>query len=57
MSKRRLSERVEDRKKVGEILSEQGLTKNEVRLKMEMIARAYDPCISCATHEIKFVEK
>jgi coenzyme F420-reducing hydrogenase alpha subunit len=22
----------------------------EVRLGLEMVARAYDPCISCATH-------
>jgi sulfhydrogenase subunit alpha len=47
----------QDMKRVGKILSEQGLTKNEVRHKMEMIARAYDPCISCATHLVKIVEK
>ena len=47
----------QDMKKVGQILSEQGLTKNEVRAKMELIARAYDPCISCATHMVKIVEK
>ncbi|MGA1848380.1 MAG: Ni/Fe hydrogenase subunit alpha [Thermoplasmatota archaeon] len=47
----------QDMKKVGDILNEQGLTKNEIRDKMELIARAYDPCISCATHMVKIVEK
>lgn len=47
----------QDMKKVGEILNGQGLTKNEIRSKMELIARAYDPCISCATHMVKIVEK
>jgi coenzyme F420-reducing hydrogenase alpha subunit len=34
-------------------LVEQGLGKEEMTLKLEMLVRAYDPCISCATH---FVE-
>ncbi|HIJ16770.1 MAG TPA: Ni/Fe hydrogenase subunit alpha, partial [Thermoplasmata archaeon] len=28
----------------------EGKKDDEVRLGLEMIARAYDPCISCATH-------
>lgn len=32
------------------ILLESGLTKEEMTLKLEMLIRAYDPCISCATH-------
>ena len=31
-------------------LLEQGLSKEEMTLKLEMLVRAYDPCISCATH-------
>ena len=31
-------------------LLEEGLSKEEVTLKLEMLVRAYDPCISCATH-------
>ena len=31
-------------------LLEQGLSKEEITLKLEMLVRAYDPCISCATH-------
>ncbi|MEK6643122.1 MAG: Ni/Fe hydrogenase subunit alpha [Planctomycetota bacterium] len=27
-----------------------GATKEEITLKLEMLVRAYDPCISCATH-------
>jgi coenzyme F420-reducing hydrogenase alpha subunit len=27
-----------------------GKKDDEVRLGLEMVARAYDPCISCATH-------
>jgi coenzyme F420-reducing hydrogenase alpha subunit len=32
--------------------------KEEIRLMLEMLVRAYDPCISCSTHllEVKFVE-
>ncbi|MGA1792469.1 MAG: Ni/Fe hydrogenase subunit alpha [Thermoplasmatota archaeon] len=47
----------QDMKKVGKLLSDQGLEKQELRNKMELIARAYDPCISCATHMVKIVEK
>jgi sulfhydrogenase subunit alpha len=47
----------QDMKKVGKILNERGLSKEELRGKMELIARAYDPCISCATHMVKIVEK
>jgi sulfhydrogenase subunit alpha len=34
-----------------------GQPQDEVRLKLEMLVRAYDPCISCSTHllEVKFV--
>lgn len=46
-----------DMKKVGKILNERGLKKEEIRSKMELIARAYDPCISCATHMVKIREK
>ncbi len=46
----------EDMKNVGKVLSERGMTKEEIRAKMEMIARAYDPCISCATHMVKIRE-
>jgi coenzyme F420-reducing hydrogenase alpha subunit len=30
---------------------------DEIRLKLEMLVRAYDPCISCSTHllKVKFV--
>jgi coenzyme F420-reducing hydrogenase alpha subunit len=31
-------------------LLEEGLGKEEMTLKLEMLVRAYDPCISCATH-------
>jgi sulfhydrogenase subunit alpha len=47
----------QDMKMVGKELSEHGLTKEEIRSKMELIARAYDPCISCATHMVKIKEK
>jgi coenzyme F420-reducing hydrogenase alpha subunit len=32
-------------------------SENDIRLKLEMLVRAYDPCISCSTHllEVKFV--
>ncbi len=46
----------QDMKKVGKTLSDRGLTKEEIRSKMELIARAYDPCISCATHMVKIRE-
>jgi len=37
-----------------EILDE---SENQIRLKLEMLVRAYDPCISCSTHflDVKFV--
>lgn len=43
------------RKIVPEIVSKQ--SKEEMTLTLEMLARAYDPCISCATHvlDVKFV--
>ncbi len=47
----------QDMKEVGAVLSDRGLTKEEIRAKMELIARAYDPCISCATHMVKIKEK
>ncbi len=32
-------------------------SENQIRLKLEMLVRAYDPCISCSTHmlEVRFV--
>lgn len=43
------------RKLVPELLGEK--TQAEITLALEMLARAYDPCISCATHllDVKFV--
>jgi coenzyme F420-reducing hydrogenase alpha subunit len=34
-----------------------GQSQDEIRLKLEMLVRAYDPCISCSTHllKVKFV--
>jgi coenzyme F420-reducing hydrogenase alpha subunit len=34
-----------------------GQPQDEIRLKLEMLVRAYDPCISCSTHllKVKFV--
>lgn len=32
------------------LLLEQGLSKEQITLRLEMLVRAYDPCISCATH-------
>jgi len=42
------------RKLVPEIID---LPQDEIRLMLEMLVRAYDPCISCATHflDVKFV--
>ena len=34
-------------------LLEQGLSKEEITLKLEMLVRAYDPCISWATHSLE----
>ena len=33
------------------------MTQDELRLHMEMLLRAYDPCISCSVHmlEVEFV--
>jgi len=31
-------------------LLESGQSKGEITLRLEMLVRAYDPCISCATH-------
>jgi len=44
------------RKLVPELLGKK--TQEEITLDLEMLARAYDPCISCATHilDIKFVK-
>ena len=34
------------------------LPKKDIERRLEMLVRAYDPCISCSTHflEVKFVE-
>jgi sulfhydrogenase subunit alpha len=29
------------------------LSESEIRLKLEMLVRSYDPCISCSTHALK----
>jgi coenzyme F420-reducing hydrogenase alpha subunit len=41
-------------KLVPEILDE---PEDKIRLKLEMLVRAYDPCISCSTHmlDVRFV--
>jgi len=43
------------RKIVPELLGKK--TQEEITLSLEMLARAYDPCISCATHllDVKFI--
>ena len=43
-------------KLVPEILSK---PKEEIALTLEMLVRAYDPCISCATHmlDVKFINE
>ncbi|MFW3145946.1 MAG: Ni/Fe hydrogenase subunit alpha [Thermoplasmatota archaeon] len=46
----------QDMKKVARTYNEQGLTKEQIRDRMELIARAYDPCISCATHMVEIRE-
>ena len=35
----------------------EGHIQDEIRLALEMLVRAYDPCISCSTHylDVKFV--
>ncbi|RLF66291.1 MAG: Ni/Fe hydrogenase subunit alpha [Thermoplasmata archaeon] len=45
-----------DMKELGRKLADRGLSREEIRSKMELIARAYDPCISCATHMVKIRE-
>lgn len=44
------------RKLVPELLGKR--TQDEITLDLEMLARSYDPCISCSTHllDVKFVE-
>ncbi len=39
-------------------LLESALSKEEMTLKLEMLVRAYDPCISCATHflDVEWIE-
>jgi sulfhydrogenase subunit alpha len=29
------------------------LSEDEIRLRLEMLVRSYDPCISCSTHALK----
>ena len=45
-----------DMKELGRKLADRGLSREEIRSKMELVARAYDPCISCATHMVKIRE-
>ena len=35
------------------ILNKQGKNENQIAFELEKIARAYDPCISCATHIVR----
>lgn len=39
-----------DMRAVVPLLLERNLSKEEITLQLEMLVRAYDPCISCATH-------
>ena len=43
------------KKLVPEIIDE---SKEDITLKLEMLVRAYDPCISCSVHmlDVEFVE-
>jgi coenzyme F420-reducing hydrogenase alpha subunit len=34
-----------------------GKSEDEIRLTLEMLVRAYDPCISCSTHLLKVTLK
>ncbi len=34
-------------------LNKQGKNENQIAFELEKIARAYDPCISCATHIVR----
>ena len=40
-----------------ETLLKESPPKEDMELKLEMIVRAYDPCISCSAHLVKIVEK
>jgi sulfhydrogenase subunit alpha len=35
------------------LLAAGGVTDSQLRLDLEMIARAYDPCISCSVHVVR----
>ncbi|HAK88468.1 MAG TPA: Ni/Fe hydrogenase subunit alpha [Nitrospiraceae bacterium] len=41
------------RKLVPELLAMNGKSEEEITLALEMLVRAYDPCISCSTHMLK----
>ena len=36
-----------------EVLLRKGMDKNKISLEVEKVIRAYDPCMSCATHFLK----
>ena len=40
---------VEDDKKIASFIK-QGLEEEQLKLEIEKLIRAYDPCISCSTH-------
>jgi len=41
-------------RKAVEVLLSQGADDQTIRMQAEIIARAYDPCISCSTHMVRF---
>ncbi|MBI5213317.1 MAG: Ni/Fe hydrogenase subunit alpha [Nitrospirae bacterium] len=47
------------KKLVPELLAENEKSEEEITLALEMLVRAYDPCISCSTHMLKvgFIDK
>jgi len=48
----------QDMEKLAPSLINQGKEEDEIELNLEMLVRAYDPCISCSTHflDVEFVE-
>lgn len=47
-----------DMEQLAPSLMDQGKAEEEIELNLEMLVRAYDPCISCSTHQldVEFVE-
>ncbi|MFB6215107.1 MAG: nickel-dependent hydrogenase large subunit, partial [Candidatus Bipolaricaulia bacterium] len=48
----------QDMEKLAPSLINQGKEEDEIELNLEMLVRAYDPCISCSTHhlDVEFVK-